>query len=141
MLPFGYALRNLFRDPARLLQTVFGSALAILLVMAAAAINQGMNGLLGASGSEQNVILLGAGSEESVLRSEIGEQAAGIAESSLTGIHEVLGVYAVSPEIHQMAFVSVSDRKPGKALIRGITTRSLLVYPNLSLTDGQFPRS
>ena len=32
MLPFSYAIRNLFRDKARLLQTVGGSALVVLLV-------------------------------------------------------------------------------------------------------------
>ena len=39
MLPITYAIRNLFRDPARLLQTVGGSALVVLLVMAAFALN------------------------------------------------------------------------------------------------------
>jgi len=34
MLPLSYALRNLFRDRSRLLQTVGGSALVVLLVMA-----------------------------------------------------------------------------------------------------------
>ena len=33
MLPIGYAIRNLFRDPTRLLQAVLGSALVVLMVM------------------------------------------------------------------------------------------------------------
>ena len=38
MLPVGYALRNLYRDPARMLQTILGSALVVLLVMGASAV-------------------------------------------------------------------------------------------------------
>ena len=65
MLPITYAIRNLFRDPGRLIQTVGGSALVVLLVIAATALTGGMDGVLEATGSERNVILLGAGSEES----------------------------------------------------------------------------
>ena len=71
MLPITYAIRNLFRDPGRLLQTVGGSALVVLLVIAAAALNDGMEELLKASGSSKNVLLVGSGSEESVERSEV----------------------------------------------------------------------
>ena len=140
MLPFEYAVRNLFRDRSRLLQAVLGSALVVLMVMVAAAINHGMAGVLSASGSPRNVMLLGAGSEDSVLRSEIGERAAGIAESSLAGISLVGGERAVSPEIHQMTFVAVEagGRKP--AFVRGVTPRALLVYPRVVLTKGRFPR-
>ena len=63
MLPITYAIRNLFRDPVRLLQTVGGSALVVLLVIAAASLNHGMEELLRASGSSKNVILVGTGSE------------------------------------------------------------------------------
>ena len=42
MLPITYAVRNLFRSKTRLIQTIGGSALVVLLVMAAVAINQGM---------------------------------------------------------------------------------------------------
>ena len=65
-LPFRYAVRNLFRDPVRLAQTVAGSALVVLLVMGAEMLNRGMRETLRATGSPRNVILLGAGSEESV---------------------------------------------------------------------------
>ena len=62
MLPFTYAVRNLFRSRSRLLQTIGGSAMVVLLVMASVAINNGMERVLSASGSDQNVILVGAGS-------------------------------------------------------------------------------
>lgn len=140
MLPFGYAIRNLLRDPARLIQAVLGSALVVFMVMVAAAINDGMTGVLSASGSEENVILLGAGSEESVLRSEISERAAGIVESSVTGLEEVAGVRAVSPEIHQMTFIAIDPDDRKQAFVRGITPRALFVHQGISVQAGHFVR-
>lgn len=139
MLPFGYAARNLFRDPSRMIQTVSGSALVVLLVMAATAVNQGMRSVLSASGSAHNVMLVGAGSEESVLRSEIGERAAAIAESSLTGLAEVAGVRAISPEMHQMMFISDTTDQRSQALVRGVTPRALAAHPEVTLREGRFP--
>jgi putative ABC transport system permease protein len=140
MLPFDYAIRNLFRDPQRTAQAVLGSALVVLMVMTAAAINNGMTRVLSASGSQSNVILLGTGSEDSVLRSEIGERSAGIAESSIAGIASVAGERAVSPEIHQMTYVSIDAQKQKQSFIRGVTSRALLVQQRVFLQDGEFPR-
>ena len=141
MLPITYAIRNLFRDPTRLLQAVLGSALVVLMVMVAAAINGGMRDVLSASGSHDNVLLLGAGSEESVLRSEIAERAAGIAESSISHVGSVAGVRAVSPEVHQMTFITVEGADRRQAFVRGVTHRSLLVHRRVVLKEGRFPKS
>lgn len=140
MLPFGYALRNLMRDPLRLLQAVFGSGLVVLMVMIAAAVNNGMTGVLSASGSEQNVILLSAGSEESVLRSEISERTAGIVESSIYGIEETAGIRAVSPEIHQMTFIAADAEGRKQAFVRGVTPQALMVHQGVSVLSGRYLR-
>ena len=139
MLPFSYATRNLFRDKARLLQTVGGSALVVLLVMGALAINQGMKQVLAASGSPHNVILLGAGSEESVQRSEVAEQAAGIAASEIPGVTEVMNTRAVSTEIHYMGLARFPDGSEAQALFRGVTPTALLAHPEVQLTEGRYP--
>jgi putative ABC transport system permease protein len=141
MLPFSYAIRNLFRDKARLLQTVGGSALVVLLVMSAAAINGGMRKVLAASGSPHNVILLGAGSEESIQRSEVPDRTAGIAEAAVQGVRELLGSRAVSTEIHYMSFAETTGGKRGQVLLRGISPRALLVHDEVHLTEGRFPRA
>ena len=139
MLPFSYALRNLFRDKPRLLQTVGGSALVVLLVMAAVAMTGGMKRVLSACGSPHNTILIGAGSEESIQRSEVGEQAAGIAEAAVPGVSEPLGVRGVSTEIHYMTFVKTAAGGEAQALFRGVTPQALLVHPEVRLLDGRFP--
>ena len=141
MLPFSYAARNLFRSKTRLLQTIGGSALVVLLVMAAVAINQGMDKVLSASGSPRNVILVGAGSEESVQRSEVPEQAAAIASASVPGVSETLGIRAVSGEIHYMNYLDLPGGKRTQALIRGVSPEALRVHPELRIVEGTFPRA
>jgi len=139
MLPFSYAVRNLFRSKSRLLQTIGGSAMVVLLVMASAAINNGMKRVLSASGSDRNVILVGAGSEESIQRSEVPENTPGIAEAGVPGISETLGVRAVSGEIHYMNYIGLPDGRRSQAMLRGVTLQALRVHPAVRLTDGTFP--
>ena len=141
MLPFSYAVRNLFRSRSRLLQTVGGSALVVLLVMASVAINTGMTRVLSASGSPHNVIFIGAGSEESVQRSEVPDSSAEIAQASIPGISEKLGVRAVSSEIHYMNHLEFADGSRAQALLRGVTPQALRVYPDLHVIEGTFPKA
>lgn len=141
MLPLSYAIRNLFRDKTRLLQTVGGSAVVVLLVMAAMALNGGMKRVLAASGSERNIILLGAGSEESVQRSEVPEKAAGIAAAAVAGVSGEMGVRAVSTEIHHMAFAGLTDGRREQAMFRGVSHEALMVHPELRIIDGTFPQA
>jgi ABC-type antimicrobial peptide transport system permease subunit len=139
MFPFTYAVRNLFRSKTRLLQTIGGSAVVVLLVMASVAINHGMERVLSASGSERNVILVGAGSEESIQRSEVAERTAGIAEAGIIGISESLGVRAVSSEVHYMNFLNLPDGRRSQGTLRGVTPQALRVHPEVRLIDGAFP--
>jgi putative ABC transport system permease protein len=139
MLPFTYAVRNLFRDPARLLQTVGGAALVVFLLMTAAALNQGMSEVLSASGSPENVILMGKGSEESIERSEVHLEAESIAATAIRGLQESLGQPAVSGEItYQAPLVTDSGHKE-QGLLRGVTEKALLVHPKVRLEEGRFP--
>ena len=140
MLPLTYALRNLFRDKPRLVRTIGGSALVVLLVMAAAALNGGMKEVLSASGSPLNAILVGTGSEESIQRSEVPERAAGIAASTVAGIAQRLGASAVSTEIHYMTYLEAGGRR-GQGLIRGVLPAALLAHPEVRLLEGTFPRA
>ncbi|MCF7674755.1 MAG: ABC transporter permease [Akkermansiaceae bacterium] len=139
MLPFTYALRNLFRDKSRLLQTIGGSALVVLLVMAAGALNHGMTQVLSASGSPLNVILLGAGSEESIQRSEIPDRTAGIAEAAVAGVAKPLGIPAVSTEIQYMTYLTTGTDHRTAGVFRGVTPQALLVHQQVRLLEGRFP--
>ncbi len=141
MLPFAYAIRNLFRDPGRLLQKLGGAVLVVFLLFAAGAFNQGMDGLLRGSGADRNVIFLGAGSEESVERSEISADAASRIAAGVRGISMRAGVAAVSGEVHYMGLFDVAGKKGAQALARGVRPAAFEVHREVRLVEGEYPRS
>jgi len=141
MLPFSYTLRNLLREPGRSIQKVAGAALLLFLLMAAASFNAGMDRLLRASGSPDNVILLGAGSEESVERSQIPVQTESIATAGIRGITSRAGQPAVSGEVHYMGMIGFPDGQEAQGLTRGVTAAALEVHREVRLLEGNWPRS
>lgn len=140
MLPITYAIRNLFRDPSRLIQTVGGSALVVLLVIAATALNHGMERVLETSGSSKNVILVGTGSEESVERSEVQLEAEAAASTAVAGLASPLGITAASGEIVYMAALGIVGGPEKPSLLRGVTEKALLVHHRVRILEGAFPR-
>lgn len=141
LLPFDYATRNLGRSPARLLLAVTGSALVVLLVIASAAFVRGMHASLSLPGADQNVILLGAGSEESVERSEISMRVADVA-AAFDGVRTRLGEPYVSPEVHLALSVRAEDGRETDSLtlVRGVRPVAQLVHSQVELIEGSPPR-
>lgn len=142
-LPFEYAVRNLGRSHTRLALSVLGSALVVTLVIAAAAFVNGMEKSLRASGNPHNALILGAGSEESVERSEIEASIPSLLAASIPGIRETAGVAHISPEVHTMLPVAAAvnvDHVP-LVMIRGITPAATLVHDTIQITDGRLPAS
>ena len=141
LLPLDYAVRNLLRAPVRLALSLAGSALVVLLVIAAAAFVRGMNESFSITGGEHNVILLGSGSEESIERSEVALKAAGIASASLTGVRERLGERYVSPEIHVALSVRTDpEQEKGRlSVVRGVRPVAYLVHPQVQVVSGRAP--
>ena len=141
MLPITYIFRNLLRRPLQTIQLLAGSGLVVLLIMIAAATNQAMENTLISSGDSKNVILLGAGSEESVERSEVASGVVDIISSSVTSIDHFIGEPAVSPEVHYNGMIGLPNGDEAQALIRGVRHQSTWVYPKLRILQGHFPRS
>ncbi|MFM8784135.1 MAG: hypothetical protein ACKOFI_03060, partial [Phycisphaerales bacterium] len=112
LLPLTYATRNLGRSPARLAMSVGGGFLVSLLAMAGMAFVLGMEGALRASGHPRNVILLGAGSEESAERSEIAASTPGVVVASLRGLATIDGVPLASPEVNVALTVDARPAGP-----------------------------
>jgi len=140
MLPFSYATRNLLRDPMRLVQKTGGACLVVFLVFAAGSFNMGMKRVLEATGSPRNVILMGAGSEESVERSEVAIQAETLATAGIGGITSRLGVPAVSGEVHYMGLVIIPGQGEKQALTRGVTPSALEVHREIRILEGDYPQ-
>lgn len=141
-LPFEYAYRNLGRSRARLFASLFGAALVVLLVLAAAGFVRGMQLTLTRQDTlHENVVLLGAGSEESVERSQISATVQGIAAASIQGLRAEAGVVFVSPEIHAALPVRAGDDDAvHHAILRGVRPVALLVHSEVEMIEGRPPR-
>ncbi len=139
LLPPSYALRNLMRRPGRFVQLVLGSAMVVLLFMLATSLNEGMARVLVASGSPDNVILLGAGSEESIERSEVSTAVPDIAAAAIPGLRLILGQPAVSGEVHYNGLIETADGKSRQALLRGVSHKALRVHQEVRILEGRFP--
>lgn len=143
-LPFRYAFRNLGRSPLRLAASLIGSALVVLLVLASGGFVRGMHRTLTQHQSiNENVMILGSGSEEGVERSQISASVEGIAAASIPGLKERAGVIYASPEIHaalpvREAADSVDDHP---AVMRGVRPVALLVHPEVEIIEGRPPQN
>lgn len=141
LLPIEYSVRNLGRSPVRTGLSLLGCAIVVLLVVAAAGFVRGMQESLRRSGSPHNVILLSAGSEESIERSEIMMRVPGLASAAIPGIRRVGGVACVSPEVHLMLQVATDpeDRAAPQTALRGVTETAWLVHAGLRILHGRAP--
>jgi putative ABC transport system permease protein len=138
MLNIDYSVRNLGRSPLRLALCVGGSALVGLLAVTGVGFVNGMNEALGTSGRGDNVMLVGAGSEESLERSEISPQVGEVVAAEVDGIATAMEVAYVSPQVHVALPVGPPDRGQA-ALFRGITAPAFLVHPQVRVVEGRAP--
>ena len=143
-LPFQYAFRNLGRSRLRLVASLLGAALVVLLVLASGGFVRGMQRTLTQhTGLHENVMILGTGSEEGVERSQIDASVAGIAAASVRGLKERAGVIYASPEIHAALPVRESRESPHdlQAVMRGVRPVALLVHPAVEIVEGRAPEA
>ena len=141
MIPLTYTLRNIFRRPVQSIQLIGGSGFVVLLIMTAMAMNESMKETLSNSGSEQNIIFLGAGSEESIERSEVSPGLEEIISSNLKGINHIIKQPAISPEVHYNGIVKLRTGHESQALIRGIKHQAFWVRHHVRLLQGRYPQS
>lgn len=147
LLPFHYAARNIGRSPLRMWLTVGGAAIVVFLVVAAVASMRALDLGVRDSGTPGNVMLLGAGSEESVERSEIPASTPGVIAASVSGLRALAGAPLISPELH----VALPLRREGTpppsgsardlVLVRGIEASAFLVHPQARLVCGRVPEA
>jgi putative ABC transport system permease protein len=115
--------------------------LVVLLVLASAGFVEGMRASLKTSGHKDNSIILGAGSEESIERSEVPMRTSGILAASVAGLRTRAGVDAVSPEIHLAMPISLTDAPGRLAIIRGVTPAAFLVHDDVAIGQGRMPEA
>ncbi len=141
-LPFEYAYRNLGRSRVRLIASLTGSALVVLLVLASAGFVRGMQlTLTQHEGIHENVIILGTGSEEALERSQIDASVETIMAASVPGLKKEAGVIYASPEINMALPVRESAESDADlpAVMRGVRPVALLVHSAVEIVEGRAP--
>jgi len=140
-LPFDYSVRNLGRSPLRFGAIMLGSTLVVGLVLAAGSFTRGMNESLKLGGSTNNVLLLSAGSEESIERSEIPANSGALLAASVAGLKEANGIPYVSPETNVALILRTERDAPEelRGVIRGVTSSAFLVHPQVMIESGRAP--
>ncbi len=136
MLPFSYALRNLWRRRARTVITLLGVALISMLVVLMGGFAQGLSGTVRDSAARDVMILTGISGEHDMVRSVITR---GHAEAAAAGVPHaavVGGRRAVSLELH------IATRKGDRiGLLRGVTDGAYLVHDRITVIEGREPRA
>jgi len=144
-LPLHYAARNIGRSPLRLALTAGGGAIVVFLVVSAVASVRALDRGIRASGTVGNVMLLGAGSEESVERSEISASTPGVLAASIRGMKSLGGAAFISPELHVPLPLRRADQPAptGNArdlvMVRGVEPSAFMVHPQARLSVGRLP--
>jgi len=142
ILPLEYAVRNLARSRVRLAASLIGATLVVLLALAAAGFVRGMQlTLTQPAPLHENVILLGAGSEEAIERSQIDASVDAIAAASIPGLRTQAGITFASPEIHIALPIREAPDSAAElqGVLRGVRAVALLVHPQVEMTAGRFP--
>lgn len=134
MLPFSYALRNLWRRRGRTLATLLGIAVITTLVVLMGGFARALSSTAERTASTDVLILTGSASEHDLVRSVIKRNAAETVAAKLPGVVEAGGLRAASPEIH------IATRKGHKiGLLRGITPAAFLVHERVTVIEGREP--
>jgi len=125
--------------------TAGGGAIVVFLVVSAVASVRALDRGIRASGTVGNVMLLGAGSEESVERSEISASTPGVLAASIRGMKSLGGAAFISPELHVPLPLRRADQPAptGNArdlvMVRGVEPSAFMVHPQARLSVGRLP--
>lgn len=142
LLPWEYAIRNLFRRPLRTALTFMGLTTVILLVFVVVGFIRGLEKSLAVSGDPQVAILFALGMGENLEYSSIDMSSSDVVAASIEGIQERYGQKYVSPELYLGTDVTVAGKdQPEMGLVRGVTPAALLVRRQLEIEEGQWPKS
>jgi ABC-type antimicrobial peptide transport system permease subunit len=142
LLPWEYAIRNLFRRPLRTGLTFVGLATVILLVFVVVGFIRGLEQSLAVSGDPEVAVVFGLGMGENLEYSSIELSTRDIIAASVEGVKERYGRKYVSPELYLGTEMTAdgSDR-PEMGLVRGVTQSVLLVRRHVELEQGEWPKS
>jgi ABC-type lipoprotein release transport system permease subunit len=142
LLPWEYAIRNLFRRPLRTALTFIGLTTVILMVFVVVGFIRGLEKSLAVSGDPRAAVVFALGMGENLEYSSVEMSTSDILAASVEGIEERYGHKYVSPELYLGTEMTVegSDR-PDMGLVRGVTQAALSVRRQVEIEEGAWPKS
>lgn len=141
LLPWEYAIRNLFRRPLRTSLTFMGLTTVIVLVLVVVGFIRGLERSLAVSGDPQTAVIYSLGMGNNFEYSSIPMKTSDLVAASVAGIQERFGQKYVSPELFLGTQVQVREREASMGLIRGVTRPVLLVRQQVELEQGHWPKT
>ena len=141
LLPWEYAIRNLFRRPLRTFLTFSGLTTVIVLVLVVMGFIRGLERSLAVSGDPRTALIFSLGMGQNLEYSSIAMRTSDLVPASVGGIQERFGQKYVSPELYLGTQIGVGDREPAMGLVRGVTRASLLVRGQVEIEEGNWPQS
>ena len=142
LLPWEYAIRNLFRRPLRTALTFLGLATVILMVFVVVGFIRGLEQSLAVSGDPDTAVVFGLGMGENLEYSSIEMSTGDLLAASVEGIQDRYGQKYVSPELYLGTEMTVEGSDQAEmGLVRGVTQTAVLVRRQVELEEGQWPKS
>ena len=141
LLPWEYAIRNLFRRPLRTTLTFVGLTTVIAMIFVVVGFIRGLERSLAVSGDPQTAVIFSLGMGENLEYSSIPMRTNDLVPASVAGIQERFGRKYVSPELYLGTQVGVGDKEPGMGLVRGVTRSALLVRRQVEIEEGDWPET
>jgi putative ABC transport system permease protein len=142
LLPWEYAIRNLFRRPLRTTLTFAGLTTVILLVFVVVGFIRGLQRSLQVSGDPNTAIFFSLGMGQNLEYSSIAMRTSDLVPASVEGIQSRYGKMYVSPELYLGTQVGIpGQEEPAMGLVRGLTQSALLVRQQVEIEEGHWPES
>ncbi len=142
LLPWEYAIRNLFRRPLRTSLTFAGLTTVILLVFVVVGFIRGLQRSLQVSGDPNTAIVFSLGMGENLEYSSIAMRTSDLVPASVSGIQSRYGKPYVSPELYLGTQIGLpGQEEPAMGLVRGLTQSALLVRQQVEIEEGDWPES
>ncbi len=140
LLPWEYAIRNLFRRPLRTALTFAGLTTVIVLVFVVIGFIRGLERSLTVSGDPQVAVVFSLGMGQNLEFSSIPMRTSDLVPASVAGIQERYGKKYVSPELYLGTNIGFAGRdEPSMGLVRGVTLSALLVRRQVEIEEGTWP--
>jgi len=141
LLPWEYAIRNLFRRPLRTCLTFLGLTTVIVLVFVVVGFIRGLERSLAVSGDPQTAVVFSLGMGENLEYSSIPMRTSDLIPASVPGIMQRFGQKYVSPELYLGTQIGIDGHAKAMGLVRGVTPPALLVRRQVEIEQGDWPNS